>query len=118
MTVRLLADENIARSVVLGLRRVVDGVDIVRIQDVGLRTADDPAILQWAADEGRVLVSHDRRTIPGFASDRVKAGLRMPGVILPRASMPVAAIIEDLSLIVTATEAADWENQIGYLPLQ
>lgn len=32
--------------------------------------------------------------------------------------MPVAAIIEDLSLIVTATEAADWENQIGYLPLQ
>lgn len=57
----------------LGLQRRVDGIDIVRVQDVGLRTMDDPAILQWGADEGRVLISRDLKTIPTFAHERVAA---------------------------------------------
>jgi predicted nuclease of predicted toxin-antitoxin system len=64
---RFLADENIDPDLVLGLRRRVEGIDILRVQDVGLRTVDDAEILQWAADEGRILISHDLKTIPGFA---------------------------------------------------
>jgi predicted nuclease of predicted toxin-antitoxin system len=47
---RFLADENIDPDLVLGLRRRVENIDIVRVQDVGLRTVDDPEILQRAAD--------------------------------------------------------------------
>lgn len=59
MNPRFLADENIDPDLVLGLKRRVDGIDIVRVQEVGLRTRDDPTILQWAADEGRLLISTD-----------------------------------------------------------
>ncbi|MDO5494064.1 MAG: DUF5615 family PIN-like protein [Nesterenkonia sp.] len=53
MKPRFLADENIDQDLVFGLRRRVDDADIVRVQDVGLRTVDDQQILQWAADERR-----------------------------------------------------------------
>lgn len=55
MSVRLLADENIDPDLVTGLTRRVPETDIVRVQDVGLRTEDDPTILAWAADERRIL---------------------------------------------------------------
>ncbi|MGL5825744.1 MAG: hypothetical protein ACRCZD_04880 [Phycicoccus sp.] len=46
MTVRFVADEHIVRALITGLRRESDDIDIVRVQDVGLRTMDDPTILQ------------------------------------------------------------------------
>lgn len=88
MSPRFLADENIDPDLVLGLQRRVDGIDIVRVQDVGLRTLDDPTILQWAADEGRVLISRDIKTIPTFAHERVAAGLEMPGVFVLPSAVP------------------------------
>lgn len=75
-----------------GLRLLVEDVDVVRVQDVGLRMATDQAILDWAATEGRILVTQDIRTMPDFAYDRVNAGLAMPGVaVLGR--LPPAPLI-------------------------
>ncbi len=47
---RLAADENFNGNIVRGLLRRRPDLDIVRIQDVGLAGADDPAILAWAAE--------------------------------------------------------------------
>jgi hypothetical protein len=116
--VRFLADENVDVDIVLGLKRRVDDVDIVRVQDVGLRTQDDPAILQWVADEGRVLVSHDLRTVPDFAFERVIAGLGMPGVFLAAKALPMAVVIDELALIAEASDSEDWVDQVVYLPLR
>lgn len=80
MTVRFLADENFNNRIVLGLRRRDESIDIALVQDVGLRTADDPTVLAWAADADRVLLTHDIATIPDYAHERVTAGLPMPGV--------------------------------------
>ena len=118
MTPRFLADENIDPDLVLGLRRRVDDVDIVRAQDAGLRTVDDPEILQWAADDGRILISHDLKTMPGFAGERVAAGLPMPGVILLRSTLPLADALEQLAAVAGASAAEEWNNQIAYLPLR
>lgn len=117
MRPRFLADENMDRDLVAGLRRRVDDVDIVRVQDVDLRTVSDSEILQWAADQDRILVSHDLRTIPGFVSERLQARLTMPGVILMRAALPMAVAIDELATIATASEAEEWIGQIAYLPL-
>ena len=43
MTVSFAADENFNRNIVRGLQRRTASLDIVRVQDVGLRTAEDPA---------------------------------------------------------------------------
>ena len=89
MSPRFLADENVEPDLVLGLKRRVEGIDIVRVQDVGLRRLDDPAILQRAADDGRVLISRDIKTVPTFAHARVVAGaiflpIEKPPAIGPR----------------------------------
>lgn len=116
MTVRLLTDENIDGALILGLHRTVDDLDLVRVQDVGLRKAEDPAILAWAGDVGRVLVTLDAKTIPGFVAERVRAGLPMPGVFLLRRRVPLARQLDELALIVGATETEEWDNRLVYLP--
>ena len=67
---RLASDADFNGDVVRGLFRLQPDLDLVRVQDVGLRTADDPTILQWTAAQGRILLTHDRapcRTSPGNA---------------------------------------------------
>jgi hypothetical protein len=51
------ADENFNNDIIRGLLRRKPDVDIVRVQDIGLSGADDPTVLEWAADEGRVLLT-------------------------------------------------------------
>lgn len=58
----LLADENFNNDIVRGTWRKEPGLDIVRVQDVGLSGADDATVLAWAADNGRVLLTHDVST--------------------------------------------------------
>lgn len=90
----------------------------MRVQDVGLRTVGDPEILQWAADQGRILISHDLKTIPGFAGERLTAGLPMPGVVLLRVTLAIATAIDELAAIAGATDADEWVNQVAYVPLR
>jgi hypothetical protein len=78
---RLLADENLNAYIVRGLRRRLDGLGLATVQSLGLAGADDPAVLQVAAEQGRVLVTQDVLTMTRFAFERVDAGLSMPGVI-------------------------------------
>jgi predicted nuclease of predicted toxin-antitoxin system len=113
---RLVADENFHGAVVRGLLRRLPSVDIVRVQDMGLSGADDPVILDWAAREGRVLLTHDISTVPPFAHQRVEAGQPMPGVIVARESLPVGQVIDNLMLILECTEPGEWEGQVRYLP--
>lgn len=79
---RLLSDENFNGEIVRGLFRANPTIDLVRVQDVGLLAADDPAILASAAETGRVLLTHDIATMPSFAYDRMSAGQPMPGVFI------------------------------------
>jgi hypothetical protein len=62
---------------VAGLLRRRAELDLVRIRHVGLAAAADPVVLEWAAGEGRVLLTHDRATLLGFAYDRVGRGAPM-----------------------------------------
>lgn len=79
---RLLSDENFNGEVIRGLFRAQADLDLVRVQDVGLIGADDPAILAWASANNRVLLTHDRATVPAFAQNRLRGGELMPGVFV------------------------------------
>ncbi len=79
--IRLAADQNFNHDIVRGLLRRKPDLDIVLAQDVDLSTADDATILEWAARQGRILLTHDVNTITRYAFDRVRANLPMPGVI-------------------------------------
>lgn len=53
--IRLIADENFNGNILRGLRRRLPRIDAVRLQDVGMRGADDDAVLEWAAAEARLV---------------------------------------------------------------
>lgn len=114
---RLLADENFNHDILRGLWRVAPNVDVVIAQQVGLGEQGDPAILAWAADADRVVLSHDINTMVGFAWQRVDAGQKMPGLLIVPKKMAIGAAVAELELIVQATEPSEWLNQVRYLPL-
>jgi hypothetical protein len=113
----LVADENFNNDIVRGLLRKKPDLDIVRVQEVGLRGADDPAILEWAANEGRVVLTHDAATMAYYAYERVKRGLSMPGVIEVADDLPLGQVIEDILLLAEYSNKGEWESQVIYLPL-
>lgn len=114
---RFAADENFNNDIVRGLLRRNADLDIVRIQDTGLSGAEDPPVLEWAAHEGRVLLTHDVRTITRYAYERVDRGMRMPGVVEVSRSVSIGMAIEDLLLLAECSREGEWEGQILYLPL-
>ena len=115
---RLAADENFNNDIVRGLLRRKPDLDIVRVQDVGLSGADDPTILEWAAQEGRVLLTHDVSTLTRHAYERVQTGKPMPGVFEVSRRVPVDVAIENLLLIAECSLEGEWEGQVRYLPLR
>ncbi|MGD9894352.1 MAG: DUF5615 family PIN-like protein [Dehalococcoidia bacterium] len=114
----MLADESVNRRIVSGLRRRKADIDLVRAQDVGLIGASDPAVLDWAATNQRIVVTQDVNTLPGYAFGRVRAGLPMPGVLVVPQAMPIGQMIEGLLFLVERSLDGEWEGQILHLPLR
>ena len=114
--IRLLADENVRRAVVEGLRLRVPEVDIVRAQEVNLAGAPDEDILDWSTGNDRVVLTHDVSTLVGAALKRVAAGVFMPGVIAVSWSLGIGQTIEDLVLVAQVGREDDFQDQVRYLP--
>jgi hypothetical protein len=92
-------------------------IDIRNAADARLAGVPDPEVLRRTSEQGRVLVSQDRRTMPGHFHHYVSAGAKSPGVILLRETVSIAAAIEELVLIWSASEADEWTNRLLWIPL-
>ena len=114
----LVADENFNNAIVRGLLRAKPDLDIVRVQDVGLSSTDDRTILEWAANEDRVLITHDVTTITKYAYERVEAAKYMPGVIEVGRKVSLGAAIEEILYVAEVCKHGELEDQIIYLPLK
>jgi hypothetical protein len=60
---RLAADENFDADIARGLLRRLPDLDIVRVRDADLSGADDPPVIECAAREGRIALTHDVSTV-------------------------------------------------------
>jgi uncharacterized protein DUF5615 len=117
-SLRLLADENFNGKLLMGLRAALPEIDIVRVQDTDKIASPAPELLAWAAEQGRILLSHDVQTLAGYAYDRVHRGLPMSGIIVVRISQSISTTIEELSLLIGASTPDEFENQVRYIPLR
>ena len=115
---KFLADENFDGHVVHGIRQRKPEVDIVRVQDVGLSGAPDEMILEWAAVEDRVVLTHDVSTMTLHAFDRVRDGKPMPGVVEVQRRIGTTRAIEELLLFVECSFEREWESQVVFVPIQ
>jgi len=112
-----MSDVNFNGKIIRGLVRQEPSLSVVRFQDVGPQNAADPEVLDRAAKEGRVLLTHDRKTMPNFANARVEGGEKMPGVIVVNDRMPIGRAIDEILSYVRRDPPAELENLVMYVPM-
>ena len=115
---RWLADENFNNDILRALFRGNPGIDVVRAQDVALMGIDDEGLLAWAAEQERVLLTHDVSTITAHAYHRVTRGEPMPGVFEVSRDVSMRVAIDDILLLTECSRPREWEGQVRYLPLR
>src|SRR5438552_634799 len=100
MPIRLLADEDFDHDIVRGVLRRLPDADIVSVQAVGLSGQHDTTVLSWAAQERRILLTHDVTTMKSYAYARVAADLPMPGVFVVSQTLAISQAIDAIVLII------------------
>ncbi|MGH8653928.1 MAG: DUF5615 family PIN-like protein [Gammaproteobacteria bacterium] len=116
MKVHFQADADLNQIILLATIRREPAIDFQTAMTTGLPGLADPEVLAKAATDGRVLVTHDRKTMPLYFAEFV-ARETSPGLLVIPQSLSVAAAVEELLLIWSATEAEAWVNRISILPL-
>lgn len=114
---RFISDEDFDATIVRGLLLRLPDLDVVGVREEGLSAAADTTILEWAARDDRVLLTHDVNTMLGYADERVRSGDHHAGVIKVPQSLSVGRAIEDLEYIAQAATREDLRDQILHLPL-
>src|SRR5262249_42056200 len=104
-------------GIVGGCRRREPAMDFLSANDANLESVLDPDVLALAAEEDRVLVSHDFKTMPWHFADFLQTHGSSPGLILVPQHMPMGEVIDELVLIWGASEAGEWKDRCRALPL-
>ena len=115
--IQFLADHCFDEDILRAVLRKNPAVDFVLARDVNLSEAEDPEILAWAAEHGRVVITHDRNTMIAFAVDRIETRNTMAGLLVVKQSAPLSALIQDILLIAECTEPEEWRDHIEFVPL-
>lgn len=116
MTVRFQADADLNEDIVAGVVRREPSIDFQTAEEAELRGLLDHEVLARAAQEHRILVTHDRRTMPRHFGEFILQQ-DSPGVLIVAQKRSVSIAIEELVLIWAASDSEDWINLIVDLPL-
>ena len=116
MRPRFQADADFNQKIVAGLRRREPTVDFLGAAEGHVVGKPDPEVLRIASDTARILVSHDRNTMPGHLAKFIGSS-SSPGLIIVSQELDIGAAIEDLLLVWSTTDASEWVNRIGYVPI-
>jgi hypothetical protein len=116
LTIRFQADADLNHAIVAAVRWREPGIDFASAADANLEGVGDPELLDRAARENRILITHDRRTMPGHLRFRLATGSFSPGILVVSQFAPLGPVVEAIILVWSASEPGEWRNQIHHLP--
>jgi predicted nuclease of predicted toxin-antitoxin system len=116
VTIRYQADADLNQAIVTGVLRREPTIDFQTASAAGLKGVKDPEVLAIAAQQKRILVSHDRRTMPLEFATFITDG-QSSGIIIVSRKLTTEVVIEELLLIWAVSNAQEWVNRIAKLPL-
>jgi len=116
--IRLLTDENFKHPIMRGLSRRLPDLDFVSVRDVGLSGSPDLVLLRWAANEQRLILTHDVSTLVPDANRLIAQGEPMAGVIFVPDQLRIGRAIADLEIVLESYTESDMRDSIEYLPLK
>ena len=115
--IRLLTDENFDNNILRGLGRRLPQLDFVSVRGVGLAGSPDLVLLRWAANEQRIILTHDVSTMVPDANRLVAQGEPMAGVIFVPDQLGIGRAINDLEMVLESYTESDMRDSVKYLPL-
>jgi hypothetical protein len=122
MPLRFLVDENVPGRIHRAIQRHnhsgKDLLDVVRVgepDDLPIST-DDSAILVWAENASRILITEDKSTMLGHLQQHLARGRSSPGVFLIRPGTTVPSLIEFLVLVAWVSDPTEWADRIEFVP--
>jgi hypothetical protein len=116
MPPKFVGDENFNQRITDGLLRREPAIDVLTANERGIDGCSDPELLRIAAGIWRIVLSHDRRTMPAHF-DRFVERHESPGLLVLSQDLDTGDAIEELLVIWAASEAEEWRNQRRFLPL-
>ena len=123
MPLKLLLDENLRHASLLTALEAQRGqdrypLDVARVGDPACPRlgCDDDEIIRWAAEQDRVVLSLDARTLCRALASRLAAGEHSPGIILLRNDLTVAEILELLQLVTHVSDREEWQDTVRWIP--
>ena len=116
MKVRFQADADFNEIITRAVLRREAAIDFQSAMAASLPGRPDPEVLAIAAAAERVLITHDRKTMPIHFAEFITSQ-RSAGLLIVPQRLAIARAVEDLVLIWSATEAEEWVNRIYSLPL-
>ena len=115
MKIRYQADNDLRKAIVRGSVRREPQLDFRSAQPARFDGVAEEDVLALAADEDRILVSHDFHTMPKHFREFIPVR-PSPGVLLIRQDLPVGQAIDILLLIWEASEPNEWRNRVCVVP--
>lgn len=116
MKIRYQADADLNQAIVTGVLRKEPTVDFQTAYAAKLEGVQDTEVLAIAAKQKRILVSHDRRTMPSEFAEFI-VNNQSSGVLIVSRKVPIEITIEELILIWAVSSAEEWINRIAKIPL-
>lgn len=116
MNISYQADADLNQAIVTGVLRREPAIDFQTALAAGLEGVKDSEVLAIAAQQGRILVSHDRKTMP-LEFGQFITNNHSSGVIIVSQRLPVEVLIEELVMIWAISSAQEWSDRIAKLPL-
>jgi len=113
---KLLIDENLDQRILRGVQFHVPDLVYAVVQETGLAGAPDVALLEWAAQNRHVLVTHDRATMLRAAQQRMRSEQKTAGLVIIKKELPLSRAIEDLVLLLECSTESDVKNQVVFIP--
>lgn len=116
MRIRFLADADLHQTMVTAAVRRGPGLDFMTAAAAGLAGLNDLQVLDRAAGEGRVLISHDQSTMPAHFAEFIQQR-ESPGLLIVTQSLPHQLVVDEILMIWHVSQAEEWVNRVSYLPL-
>lgn len=116
MKIRVQADADLNQIIVLATVRREPSIDFQTAGTAGLAARSNREVLDLAAQDGRLLVTHDQKTMPRHFAEFITRATSSGLLVIPQ-HLSVATVVEDLRLIWLITEAEEWINRVSFLPI-
>ena len=117
---RFLLDENIDPLYRRELMRREPSMVVWRVGDISAppEGALDPDILAWCEENGFILVTNNRKSMPSHLRQHLQQGRHVPGILVLNDKMSNSETVEELWLIWTTSDQEEYLDAMIYLPLR